>query len=87
MQTNGCHQQYLSLAYAACFPLQHGARRADYFEYFGPDYQLHPNTATAIENLNAREYLEQVRMHTEENLRKLQGAPGVMMQEVSNQRA
>ena len=53
----------------------------DYFEYFGPDYQLHPHTRQNIPNRNTREYLEKIRAHTEENLRRLQGAPGVMMQE------
>lgn len=56
--------------------------RSDYFEYFSPDFQLHPDTRTAVENQNSREYLENIRQHVEEMLKKLTGAPGVMMQEV-----
>eukprot|EP00051_Salpingoeca_urceolata_P005933 m.78953 g.78953 ORF g.78953 m.78953 type:complete len:430 (+) comp14606_c0_seq3:204-1493(+) len=54
----------------------------DYFEYFGPDFHLHPDTTTSVPNKNTAEYLREIRRHVEDNLKKLQGAPGVMMQEI-----
>eukprot|EP00126_Sphaerothecum_destruens_P006778 Sdes_comp19522_c0_seq1m11099 len=54
----------------------------DYFEYFGPDFHLHPDTGTRIENMNTRQYLEQLKAKVIDNLRSLQGAPGVQLQEV-----
>lgn len=54
----------------------------EYFQYFGPDFKLHPDTSTKIENMNTREYMRAIREHTEENLRRLQGAPSVQMQEI-----
>ena len=54
----------------------------DYFEYFSPDFQLHPDTGTRIDNQNSRQYLEQLKSKVIDNLRNLQGAPGVQMQEV-----
>jgi len=56
----------------------------DYFQYFGPDYQLHPEiqNPNPIENLNTRSYLESLRMRVVENLRCLQCAPSVQMNEV-----
>lgn len=54
----------------------------EYYEYFGPDFQLHPDTRTSVENQNTPQYLLQLRQHVEENLKQLQGAPGIMMQEM-----
>jgi len=55
----------------------------DYFEYFGPDFKLHPDTRrTEVKNQNTIEYLQKIREHVEENLRMIEGAPSVMMQEV-----
>lgn len=54
----------------------------EYFQYFGPDFTLHPYTQTRIENQNDRLYLDQIRQTITENLRLLQAAPGVQMHHV-----
>ena len=54
----------------------------EYIEYFGPDFTLHPDTQTRIENQNNRQYLDQIRQTVTENLRLLQAAPGVQMHHV-----
>ena len=51
----------------------------DYYDYFGPQYQLHPPVANIIENMNSVEYLDAVRERVIESLRHLQGAPSVDM--------
>eukprot|EP01117_Protostelium_nocturnum_P018504 TRINITY_DN7752_c0_g1_i1.p1 TRINITY_DN7752_c0_g1~~TRINITY_DN7752_c0_g1_i1.p1 ORF type:complete len:433 (-),score=113.99 TRINITY_DN7752_c0_g1_i1:477-1775(-) len=51
----------------------------DYFEYFGPDFQLHPEITSRFENLNSRQYIESIRSRVSENIRILQCAPGVQM--------
>eukprot|EP00640_Fibrocapsa_japonica_P001114 CAMPEP_0113937416 /NCGR_PEP_ID=MMETSP1339-20121228/4040_1 /TAXON_ID=94617 /ORGANISM="Fibrocapsa japonica" /LENGTH=430 /DNA_ID=CAMNT_0000940169 /DNA_START=49 /DNA_END=1341 /DNA_ORIENTATION=+ /assembly_acc=CAM_ASM_000762 len=53
----------------------------DYYEYFGPDYNLHL-VPSNVDNANSREYLERCKVHILEMLGGLQGAPGVQMQEV-----
>ena len=53
----------------------------DYFEYYSPDFQLHLQPSN-MENLNTRDYLEQQKIKIMENLRYLQGAPSVQMQDV-----
>eukprot|EP00762_Andalucia_godoyi_P001213 ANDGO_02022.mRNA.1 Histone deacetylase 1 len=52
----------------------------DYFEYFGPDFRLHLSPSN-MENLNTPDYLDRLKQRIYENLRSLQGAPGVMMQD------
>eukprot|EP01102_Stenamoeba_stenopodia_P006339 TRINITY_DN1739_c0_g6_i1.p1 TRINITY_DN1739_c0_g6~~TRINITY_DN1739_c0_g6_i1.p1 ORF type:complete len:269 (-),score=62.74 TRINITY_DN1739_c0_g6_i1:658-1464(-) len=54
----------------------------DYFQYFGPDFQLHPDFPIVIDNLNTRGYLESLRMKVAETLRMLDHAPSVQMNEV-----
>jgi len=53
----------------------------DYFEYFSPDFRLRFPSSN-MENLNSKEYLEKMTMKIIENLRNLQGAPSVAMQDV-----
>jgi hypothetical protein len=37
---------------------------ADYFEFFGPDFKLHPDTRrTEVKNQNTVEYLAKVKQH------------------------
>lgn len=55
---------------------------AEYFEYFGPDFTLHPDVSSKIENQNARPYLESIKQAVIENLRVLPNAPSVQMQQV-----
>ncbi|KAI5388832.1 Histone deacetylase 9, variant 3 [Lathyrus oleraceus] len=53
----------------------------DYIKYFGPDFSLKiPNGH--IENLNSKSYLSTIKMQVLENLRCIQHAPSVQMQEV-----
>lgn len=47
----------------------------DYFEYYGPDFQLHIQPSN-MENLNTQEYLERHKIKILENLRKI-SPPGV----------
>lgn len=54
----------------------------EYIEYFSPDFTLHPDTQTRIENQNNRQYLDQIQQTVTDNLRLLQAAPGVQMQYV-----
>ena len=51
----------------------------EYYQYFGPDYQLHPPVTATIDNLNTRQYLESIKMQALENLRALNFAPSVQM--------
>eukprot|EP01095_Lingulamoeba_sp_RSL-Kostka_P016159 TRINITY_DN776_c3_g2_i2.p1 TRINITY_DN776_c3_g2~~TRINITY_DN776_c3_g2_i2.p1 ORF type:complete len:435 (-),score=101.23 TRINITY_DN776_c3_g2_i2:185-1489(-) len=51
----------------------------DYYEYFGPDYNLHPPIIKTGENLNSKSYLEQLRVQSLQNIRALIGAPSVQM--------
>ncbi|KAL1924549.1 uncharacterized protein VTP21DRAFT_4203 [Calcarisporiella thermophila] len=53
-----------------------------YREHFAPDYRLHPDISGRVENQNTRAYLHQLRVKILEQLRYLQGAPSVQMQEI-----
>ncbi|XP_063687934.1 histone deacetylase 3-like [Bolinopsis microptera] len=63
-------------------PISNDLPCTDYFEYFAPDYTLHPDTTTKIENQNTRTYLDNVMTTVEETLRNLSFAPSVQMQEI-----
>ena len=54
----------------------------NYYEFFGPDYKLHPPLTGHIQNLNTRQSLERIRVSIREKLRYLNGAPSVQMQEI-----
>ena len=47
----------------------------DYFQYFAPDFTLHPEVVTRQENANSRQYLEAIVKHVQENLKMLDHAP------------
>eukprot|EP00002_Diphylleia_rotans_P020684 TRINITY_DN4009_c0_g1_i1.p1 TRINITY_DN4009_c0_g1~~TRINITY_DN4009_c0_g1_i1.p1 ORF type:complete len:421 (+),score=73.08 TRINITY_DN4009_c0_g1_i1:78-1340(+) len=53
----------------------------DYWDYYSPDFQLHI-TPSNMENLNTREFLDKMRIKVMENLRNIDFAPSVQMQEV-----
>uniref|UniRef100_A0A3Q7IZG2 Histone deacetylase n=1 Tax=Solanum lycopersicum TaxID=4081 RepID=A0A3Q7IZG2_SOLLC len=53
----------------------------DYIKYFAPDYSL-KLPGGHIENLNSKSYIGTIKMQVMENLRCLQHAPSVQMQEV-----
>ncbi|GFZ42858.1 histone deacetylase [Saitozyma sp. JCM 24511] len=54
----------------------------NYYEFFAPDYHLHPPLTGQIQNLNTRQSLERIRVTIREKLRYLNGAPSVQMQEI-----
>ncbi|KAG7278923.1 hypothetical protein CRUP_024932 [Coryphaenoides rupestris] len=58
---------------------------SEYFEYFAPDFTLHPDVSTRIENQNTRQYLEQIRQTVFENLKMLNHAPSVQIHDASNE--
>eukprot|EP00124_Ichthyophonus_hoferi_P005016 Ihof_evm1s641 gene=Ihof_evmTU1s641 len=62
-------------------PLNNTLPFNDFFEFFSPDFTLHPDLSTQHENMNSRQYIEQVKQKTLETLRNLDGAPSVQMQE------
>jgi len=53
----------------------------DYLEYYGPDFRLHLSPSN-MENLNDPKYLEKTKIKLMENLRNVQGAPGVAMNDI-----
>ncbi|VDB99310.1 unnamed protein product [Peniophora sp. CBMAI 1063] len=53
----------------------------EYYEYFGPDYQLDVKPTNA-EDLNTPQYTERIRTFIMEQLRQIQGPPSVQMQEI-----
>ncbi|XP_010242655.1 PREDICTED: putative histone deacetylase 10 [Nelumbo nucifera] len=52
-----------------------------YIEYFAPEYSLKIPTGN-MDNLNSKSYLGTIKMQVLENLRCIQHAPSVQMQEV-----
>eukprot|EP00095_Tigriopus_kingsejongensis_P007050 snap_masked-scaffold146_size311726-processed-gene-1.15 protein:Tk07050 transcript:snap_masked-scaffold146_size311726-processed-gene-1.15-mRNA-1 annotation:"histone deacetylase hdac3 protein" len=54
----------------------------EYFEYFSPDFSLHPEVNLRSENANSRPYLDSIveTMHTQ--LKMVQHAPSVQMQDM-----
>jgi len=53
----------------------------DYYAYYGPDFALHFGTNATMENQNTRQYLDSIKQQVFENLRMLQGAPGLAMEQ------
>jgi hypothetical protein len=54
----------------------------EYFEHYGPLYQLHNPMQSKIHNQNTVQYLNQVKEHAMEHLRHLECAPSVQMHQV-----
>ena len=54
----------------------------DYYQYYGPSYNLHIEPDKNLENRNQREYLETAMIRCLENIRRLEGAPSVQRQDV-----
>lgn len=54
----------------------------EYIEFFGPDYTLRPDTSRGMENQNSKQFLEQLKITTLENLSRLEHAPSVQMEEM-----
>lgn len=55
---------------------------SEYFEYFGPDFSLHPEVIKRSDNANSKQYLEAIVKTVCENLKCLDHAPSVQMQDV-----
>ncbi|KAF9243881.1 histone deacetylase complex, catalytic component RPD3 [Melanogaster broomeanus] len=53
----------------------------EYYEYFGPDYELDVKSSNT-EDMNTPEYLERVKNIVVENLRRLGGPPSVQMSDI-----
>ncbi|TIB69415.1 hypothetical protein E3P77_00578 [Wallemia ichthyophaga] len=56
--------------------------QTSYDEYFAPDYVLHPPIVTKVDNQNSKAGLERLVRGCREQLRYLNGAPSVQMQEI-----
>lgn len=54
----------------------------DYFEYFAPDFTLHPENSSKQDNFNTRQYLDTLRQFIHENIRHLPCSPSVQMQDI-----
>jgi histone deacetylase HOS2 len=50
--------------------------------FFNPDCSLHPNLGDKLDNRNPRKYLDNVRIKVLEQIRSLNGAPSVQMNEI-----
>ncbi|KAI9351527.1 hypothetical protein BDR26DRAFT_851226 [Obelidium mucronatum] len=54
-----------------------------YYMHYGPDFRLHSNNVDRnAENANTRQYLDQIRVAIAENLRQVNWAPSVAMNEI-----
>lgn len=51
----------------------------DYLEFFAPDFTLHPEIPSRLENANSKQYLELISKHVYDNLKMCQMAPSVQM--------
>merc|ERR1719435_177685 len=54
----------------------------EYLEFFAPDFALHPDLSTKLENANSRVYLDTIKQTVHECLKDLQHAPSVQLQDV-----
>jgi len=52
----------------------------EYFEYFSPDFSLHPEVNPRSENANTRPYLESIVESMHNQLKMVAHAPSVQMQ-------
>lgn len=52
------------------------------YDWFGPDYSLHPQLEGRLDNKNSKKYLENVKKYILEQLRFINYAPSVQMQEI-----
>merc|ERR1711874_214492 len=54
----------------------------EYFEYFGPDFSLHPEVSPRQDNANSRQYLDNIMETVHRQLKMVACAPSVQMQDV-----
>lgn len=55
---------------------------SEYLEYFAPDFSLHPDIPSRIDNANTKQYLDTIRQTVIESLKVVAHAPSVQMQDV-----
>lgn len=64
-------------------PVENELPYNDYFEYFGPDFQLKPQIINQkVDNQNKKDYAECIKSSILDNLRNLPHAPSVQMHDV-----
>ena len=63
-------------------PISNDIPYNDFFEYYSPDFKLHLTPSTSMDNVNARDTLEDITGRVLQNLKCLQGAPSVQMHPV-----
>lgn len=63
-------------------PISNELPLTEYIAYFSPDFTLHPDIVTRQDNANSKAYLEAIPKLVYENLKMLQHAPSVQMQDV-----
>jgi len=63
-------------------PISNELPYTEYFEYFAPDFLLHPEMVSRQDNANPKHYLDLIVKHVCENLKMLQHAPSVEMQDI-----
>ena len=56
----------------------------DYYDYYGPDYNLHFDPRPDEKNLNSKQYLDFVQSKCLQNLKALEQAPNVGIKDVSS---
>ena len=61
-------------------PLPSELPYTEYFEYFGPDFSLHPDVNPRMENNNSPQYCQNIVETIFKQLKLLAGAPSVQMQ-------
>jgi hypothetical protein len=55
----------------------------EYYQHYGPDYRLHaPIVDANADNANTRQYLDEIRIAIAEQMRGVESAPSVQMQEI-----
>ena len=54
----------------------------DFFDYYGPDFKLHLNPSSSMENMNKPEQLHAITTRILQNLKNLDAAPSVQMHPV-----
>ncbi|CAA0384448.1 unnamed protein product [Arabidopsis thaliana] len=67
---------------ARCWTVETGILENDYIKYFVPDFSL-KIPGGHIENLNTKSYISSIKVQILENLRYIQHAPSVQMQEIN----
>ncbi len=58
----------------------------EYFEYFAPDFSLHPDINPRQENANSRQYIESITETMHNQLKMVAHAPSVKVREIRRPR-